>query len=588
MNKKSTKIALTRTVISFIVIAVLASSSCKSTKEIVEAVEIGEKPQKDTLTPDWDYLHYPDLKEVVTLFFDDYAIEETHSLDLRFEKRPSGWHVALYNNQPERQKINDRLYWCRENRAYNKIEIDTLFVESTDDAPPPTESFLNPHALMYYRTSPYYGYPGWDWDVISEYKAIKNLPDSIVYGLGNAYSSYASNLLDNNSGFAHVDHQFVLPDGKDALTEEQMEKYIHYQELAIENLSKVEEINPFYESFVGSIETKVSNEYLQSFLTMRVFQNEMQAQNQLSDGLYNDYIISAAKNYLNTCDPNAILFTYGDNDTYPLLYIQAQYGFRPDVLVINISLLNTYRYINSLREKNLEAEAVNLSVERDKYENRMREIVYVINRLNRPMELSRLMNFVWSDEPRSRVKTKTGDQLDFLPGEQVQIFVDMNAVIKSRTVDYEKKELIVDTIEWTLDQDYLLKSNLIMLDILATNNWDRPVYFTSMDRSSYMGMEDFFQLEGMAYRFVPIKKSNKDQYPGRVDTDILFDHLMNEFEWEDISDTYISEEYMTIGSTYSFLFSRLALALKGENKNELAADVIDRYFDMVPEKFWPS
>ncbi len=532
------------------------------------------------------YTYYPDLKDVVNAFFENYAISKTYPLDLKFEKRPTGWHVAIYKHEPNKQKVDDRLFWCSKNRKYKTIEIDNIFTEPEETSTP--EKFLNQLDLMHYRVCPYYGYPGWDWDVINEYRENKNLPDSILYGLGYAYSSYASNLLHDNSGLSHKENQFDLPDGKNVLTNEQIKKYTHYKNLAVEKFNEVAERTPSYQSFVGTIGIKAANERIASFLDMRIFQNEQEAQKHLFPNLYNDFYISVAKNYLATCAPNAILFTFGDNDTYPLLYVQTQYGFRTDVLVVNLSLLNTFRYINSLREKILDAEGIPLSVKPNKYQNGIREVLFVVNRLNRPVRVGRLLEFIWSDNPKSRIKRKDGARVDFLPSEEVFMTVDKEAIIESGTVNYEKKEQIVDTVEWTINQNYLMKSDLILLDILVSNQWERPIYFSSsINLNSITGIEDYLQLEGMAYRFVPIKKINGETQPGRVDTDILYRNLMENFEWGEMSNPDYINEYITIGAIYANIFSRLAMSLIDENKKGMAVNVIDSCLDIIPHKHVP-
>lgn len=531
-----------------------------------------------------NYRIYPDCKDVVVKFFDTYAINSKHyPYETSFEKRPTGWHVALYKNGKEKIKVRDKIFWSRENNKYQITDFDTLFIEPEEN--PEIKGFLNEHLMFHYSVCQYYGYPGWDWDVIQEYEEVNNLPDSILYGLAYAYSSYASNLLHNNSGMADPDHQFDLPDGKNSLTDEQLEKYRTYSRRARGMFSKVAELNPGFQTFVGSIEFKASNAHLVSFMELRIFQNEQEAYKELKDSLYTDFIISLAKNYLNSCAPDAVLFTHGDNDTYPLLYVQNQYGFRTDVLVVNVSLLNTYRYINSLREQILDAPGLPISVAPDKYANDKREFLYVTDRLGRPVDLDRILDFAWSDNPQTQIKTVSGDLINFIPTNQIEFPVDNEKFYKSKTVGPENIDLTVDTIRWTINQNYVFKNHLVMLDVLSDNKWERPLYFSiGMGRDNFIGLENYLQLEGLAYRIVPVKKTINDNLTGSINTDILYDNLMNKFIWADTDDkTYTNENKME-SDMYRPVFLRLLEALEAVNKTDSARMVVNRYYKVLPEE----
>lgn len=531
-----------------------------------------------------NYQIFPDYKDVVIKFFDTYAINRKHyPYEASFEKRPTGWHVALYNNDKEKIKVRNKIFWSKENNKFQTADFDTLFIEPEKSTE--INSFLDGHLKFHYRVCPYYGYPGWDWDVIQEYEGVNNLPDSILYALAYAYSSYASNLLHNNSGMADPNHQFDLPDGKNTLTDEQLEKYRIYSRRGREKFYKVAELNPDYQTFIGTIGLKASNTHLVSFLELRIFQNEQEAQKELTDSLYNDFIISLAKNYLNSCAPDAILFTQGDNDTYPLLYVQNQYGFRTDVLVVNVSLLNTHRYINSLREQILDAPGLPISVAPAKYANDKREFLYVTDRLGRPADLGRIMEFAWSDNPQTQVKTGYGDLINFIPAKQIELPVNKEKIFKSKTAGSENNDLIVDTIRWTINQNFILKNHLIMLDVLSDNKWERPLYFSlGMGRDNFIGLENYLQLEGLAYRIVPVKKTINDNLTGNINTDILYDNLMNKFIWADTDDKPYTNENKMESDMYRPVFLRLLEALEAENKTDSARMVVNRYYEVLPEE----
>ena len=146
---------------------------------------------------------------------------------------------------------------------------------------------------------------------------------------------------------------------------------------------------------------------------------------------------------------------------------------------------------------------------------------------------------------------------------------------------------IVDEVKWTINKNYVLKNDLTVLDILASNNWERPIYFASTTGSaSYIGLEDYFRAEGMTYRLVPIKKNDRsDGNPGFVDADILYDRMMNDFHWGgvDTSDVYMDETNRRMNMSMRMTFSRLADQLIKEGETAKAEEVVDKAFEVMPE-----
>jgi len=293
-----------------------------------------------------------------------------------------------------------------------------------------------------------------------------------------------------------------------------------------------------------------------------------------------------AVNYLETCAPNAIIFTNGDNDTFPLWYAQEVEGVRPDIKVVNMSLLNTDWYIdNMLRRKTYEADPLPFSFEPRQYRDGTRDYIYVIERLEGYQNVRRLMEFVRDDSDRTRIRTGRGME-DYIPSNRFRLPVDSAKVVDNGTVAPEDAHLIVDAVEWELPVQGLNKNHMMALDFLAENNWDRPVYFAITTGSeSYMGLEDYFQLEGMAYRLVPIRTESDPNEPGRINTRILYDNLMNTFNWGNMYDpsVYLDEDHRRITVSYRNLFQRLAGALLDEGQDERAIAVLDRAMEVMPE-----
>jgi len=179
-----------------------------------------------------------------------------------------------------------------------------------------------------------------------------------------------------------------------------------------------------------------------------------------------------------------------------------------------------------------------------------------------------------------------------VPTKSLKITVDKQKVLANGTVPAHMADKIVDEIKWKIKKNYVLKNDLTILDILASNDWERPVYFASTTGlASYIGLEDYFRAEGMAYRLVPIKKEGNrgDGNPGYVNSDILYQRLMNDFHWGgmDKSDIYMDETNRRMTMSLRITFSRLADQLIKEDKIEKAKEVLDRAFEVMPEKNVP-
>lgn len=257
-------------------------------------------------------------------------------------------------------------------------------------------------------------------------------------------------------------------------------------------------------------------------------------------------VIAHAKNYLSSCAPNAILFTYGDNDTFPLWYAQEVEGFRRDVRIVNLSLLAGDWYIDQIARKAYETPGVPISFTKDQYHAGERDFVAIEERTDKPFSIKDVMEFVGSESPDAKTNRYQGAPLNYVPTRNLFLPVDKEKVLANGTVQPEDADLILDQVDIRLDGRSLNKSQLMVLDILATNNWERPVYFgIGMGTDSYMGFQKYFQLEGAAYRVVPIQSQENNTYYdfGRINTKVLYDNLMNKFVWGNIKDPKVNIDH---------------------------------------------
>lgn len=293
-----------------------------------------------------------------------------------------------------------------------------------------------------------------------------------------------------------------------------------------------------------------------------------------------------AFNYLNSCAPDAILFTNGDNDTFPLWYAQEVEGMRTDVRVCNLMLLNTDWYIDQMRRKAYTSDPLPITLPKKLYYDGVNNQVAVLDRVKEPATVKEVIDFINSGSDVSKLSLY-GEEIYYIPTRTVRIPVDSAKVVSNGTVKPEDADKIVPYIDIHLKGSWIMKSQLMILDMLAHNNWDRPVYFVTGYTNDALGLEEYFQLEGLAYRLVPVKSENVSWFKyGRTDTDILYNNVMNRFVWGGSADPRVYLDYyhkrtLTVVRT-RLIYSRLASDLAAKGDKEKAVQVLDRCMEVFP------
>lgn len=298
-----------------------------------------------------------------------------------------------------------------------------------------------------------------------------------------------------------------------------------------------------------------------------------------------------AVNYLMSCAPNAILFTNGDNDTFPLWYAQEVEGIRTDVRVVNLSLLQTDWYITQMRRAAYESAPVPFTIPEEKLQASKREVVYLMAKDEKAMRLKDALDFVVSDAAENKYDNN-GRLLDYIPSKNFFVDVDSLKVMKNKVISVKDTARLRKRISWDLgNRGYITKNDLMVLDLIAHNDWKRPIYFAvTTGNEAYVGLEKFFQLEGLAYRFVPIKQTEMEQAQGgRVNTEKMYKNIMEEFKWGgmDKPGVYLDETGMRMAANLRMQMSILAQALINEGKTSKAKAVLDKCFTVIPEENVP-
>lgn len=294
-----------------------------------------------------------------------------------------------------------------------------------------------------------------------------------------------------------------------------------------------------------------------------------------------------AINYLNSCEKNAILFTNGDNDTFPLWYVQEVEGVRTDVRVVNLSLLQTDWYINQMRRAAYDSDPVPFTLNPKKYVQGTRDVVYFNDQNLGFVDIKELMKFVASDDPQNKWQIPGRDKpLDIFPTKKIKITVDSASVVNNGTVSKELAARIPKQMEWEISRNYVLKNDLMIMDLLAANDWKRPVYFAVTTGSdAYLNLDKFLQLEGLAYRLVPVESTEREMVNGpRIAEDIMYNKIMKfSFGGMKNKGVYLDENCLRMASNMRIQIAQLASALIEKNKKDKAIKVLDKAMEEMPE-----
>jgi hypothetical protein len=303
--------------------------------------------------------------------------------------------------------------------------------------------------------------------------------------------------------------------------------------------------------------------------------------------------IAMAKSYLASCEPNAILFTIGDNDTFPLWYAQEIEGYRTDVRIVCSTLLPTDWYIDQMKRRAYKSAPLPISFTHKQYVDGTRDFMLFEPRTDERISIDDFMAFIKSDDPRAKGDIGGGQMVNTYPSNKIRIPVDRNQVIKNKVVAADKYDSIVPYIDIDLPRGAIYKHNLIMLDIIRNNNWERPIYFSggSFDDVDYAWMKDYLQLSGMAIKLVPVKtpvpKNGGPLDMGYIDTDQMY-NIVTKYDWGNGGSTAIYHDVQTRKNSLSYRknLARLMQALIDEGKKDKAKAIIDLTLKNFPVDYY--
>lgn len=432
-------------------------------------------PKKEELSKELRLANYPSFYEVVNTYLSRVSssqLSKEGGLDaLHFEKNRDGWFVSNEAYEFKGKKIyteykNRQLIWNADSLLYS-ISDDTYGHQASQ-----IEAYLDSKSMEWYdfERIPYYGYDKWDEDVIADFGDYKGANDTIVEGLARAYANYASSFLWNQySRNKHVENDSLRREllSGEIPSDERIKRFIENQNKAIECYKLILSRNPSYETKVGDIATKCFYEQMHTYLSLQCCNKPNEASKYLEQCVAPQHCIDQARNYFSSIPENGIVFTYGDDNTFALLYLQKKENFRTDVNVVNITLLNGIWYINYI-SKELDVKMLDLYNTPDFYYAYQRTKVL---ESPKPISIHKLLSFIyttaneehpWYPEMPTFIETAEGD-----------ISLSMNNAIGV--------------------------GDLAALDIIQSNIKQRPIFFVYSNISPCIKSHNFIP-QGLLFR----------------------------------------------------------------------------------------
>lgn len=402
--------------------------------------------------------NFPDYKEVVDSFYNNYITgiaEQNHIFTIEFARKPSGWSLIKINHLTKDTVENQ--FWNTKDKF---IKLD-VFIKKNDNNNDtlseylPKESVYNSNNIRMFKIHTFYGYCNWQDDIIQYLEPIsEKLNDEDLYSLARAYSlKFKPHFYDSNTNYFITNKTII---------ENYYNKAIHYFEI-------INKRNPIFNDKVGKIQTKYANECVDFYLFYKLIGEDSLSLKCLKPNIYSQEIITNSKNYLSNCPKNAILITNEDNDTYPLIYLQETENYRKDVLILNISFLYGFNFIN-----NISSNGRKLTINKNFY----KKVVFIyIHPTNEYVSLDSFFKTLNLQEDLSE-----------------NLYVNQNYLIHNREI-YKSSKF-----------NYFFRNYLVLLDLYNSNS-NNPFCFTFINNYSKEVFGDYFESNGLIFKYSPHYKS---------------------------------------------------------------------------------
>jgi hypothetical protein len=488
--------------------------------------------------------HFPAYKIIFDKFYSKYGNPIGEYIE--FAKKPTGYYVV--EKDASLKLIKEHLFWSAETKQFKNLP--GLFTEAytPDNAPMGdyySRNYSFDHAL-------YFNYPEAADESIKALEDIDDKNDTLYEMLGRAYSTKCDQFSGGRQGQGNS-----MKDTK--MSGEEAEKFIAAGKKMIEAYKQVMQLNPNYETLIGKIRTQHAHQHVYLWMELTVSGHPDLAKQFLVNDIYDDLVLNFAKNMLTSCPPNSILFTHGDTDTYPLMYLQQAQNFRKDVSIVNCSLLNAPPYLEwYVKTNNIE---IDLSI--DDYKSTLTDYILLDRQSENkePVQLQEFINKLKTPaESNLIIKTGTSDVLRF-PSNVFEL------TVSGKHIDsFDSARKMASQHVFTIDRNYLMRSDIFELDVMATNAWKRPVAFASSGETNVTAFtKNFMDSYGLVVMMSPFEE-NSNAGKSAVNTDRLYDLLMNKYVYGiKYNKGYESNGLVT---NYFILFTDLSSALIPQDKEK--------------------
>ena len=290
-------------------------------------------------------------------------------------------------------------------------------------------------------------------------------------------------------------------------------------------------------------------------------------------------------NYLTSVEKDGIIFTNGDNDTFPLWYAQEVEGYRTDVRVCNLSYLQTDWYMDQMKSPAYDSKPLPIALSPSQYAQSKLNMAYVIKMNKDSLSLGTALGWLASEDERTKRLQGYSERIDFIPAENLFINIDSATVANSPVMKGINNDDIVQKMIISLkNKSYVTKNEialLYMLDGISKEGWERPIYYaTTVGSDMYLGLSSYFSLVGLAYQITPTKGGAD----GSVNTELMYDNMMNKFLWGGIDNpkVYLDETNRRMCRTLRMMFVRLIDSLIEEEKYDKALNALNFCMKQIP------